>query len=133
MKLRLSSSNIRIRLQADEVSDLESGKEVLFSLALMPEQLSVRLFTARQGPMIQAQQGEWRVILPVEWVQGWMASERVGFDTQVKTADGRDFRLVVEKDFPCRHDASEAPAIPRSDRMDASDVGLNETSSPSVT
>ena len=71
MKLRLSSSNIRIRLQADEVSDLESGKEVLFSLALMPEQLSVRLFTARQGPMIQAQQGEWRVILPVEWVQGW--------------------------------------------------------------
>ncbi len=25
----------------------------------MPEQLSVRLFTARQGPMIQAQQGEW--------------------------------------------------------------------------
>jgi len=132
MKLRLSSSNIRIRLEADEVLDLESGGEVVLAFPLLTEQLTIRLFTAMEGPMIHAQRGEWQVVLPVDWVNGWMASDRVGFGTQVKTADGGAMRLVVEKDFPCRHDASGAPPIPSPDRMDPSDSKPRNSSSSSV-
>lgn len=132
MKLRLSSSNIRIRLEADEVLELESGEEVVLAFPLVPEQLTIRLLTAVEGPMIHAQRGEWQIVLPTSWVHGWMASDRVGFDTEVKAVDGGSMRLVVEKNFPCRHDASGAPPIPSPDRMDASERGADTPSSSSV-
>ena len=114
MKVRLSESMIRFRLDRSEVEELAGGKTL--SLTLFPDKLTVGLKPI-VGPSATAVSKAGVLIgIPENWLLGWPDSDVVGFDFQVAEKDAyasateKDVvRIVVEKDFPCHHDGPNPP------------------------
>ncbi|CAM4260657.1 DUF7009 domain-containing protein [Zobellia nedashkovskayae] len=47
------------------------------------------------------------IVLPLEGIQNWENSEKVGFGNSISLTDGKTLSLLVEKDFTCLEDRGE--------------------------
>nr|WP_231563946.1 hypothetical protein [Zobellia amurskyensis] len=47
------------------------------------------------------------LILPLDTIDGWEDSKKVGFSNLVSLEDGKTLSLLVEKDFTCLEDRGE--------------------------
>lgn len=109
MKIRLSESMIRFRLERSEVSALSGGSPVQ---EMLPDGTTGLLFALHPTTGAQpsaAREGGIRIGLPAAWLADWPDSDVVGFDFDIPDSH---LRVVVEKDFPCSHgEAKPAPPI----------------------
>jgi hypothetical protein len=114
MKVRLSESMIRFRLDRSEVGNLSSGKTLILSLA--SDTLMIRLVPIAAGTPTTNSESGMAIGIPQDWLQGWPDSDVVGFDFNLpaiqesgSASNQNALRVVVEKDFPCAHDGESPP------------------------
>jgi len=114
MKVRLSESMIRFRLERSEVAGLSSGATLSLSLfSVIP---TVRLEPIASKTPTASDEGGMCIGIPKGWLAGWPDSDVVGFDFQIAQTQVAEsilnqegLRVVVEKDFPCDHDGESPP------------------------
>lgn len=105
MKLRIRGNSIRLRLQRNEVEQLEAGGRVVETLALGSEPEAV--FSYQVDTVPGAQPGLSRsgfgmcVTIPVVWAEELVRTDRTGFHFSVEVTPGTHVRVTLEKDFQC--------------------------------
>ena len=106
MKLRLQSNSIRLRLKRAEVDQLArtgrieehihlgSGDADVFTYAIQAE---------RDASALQASLQKNRVLVeaPVDLIARWASGPEIEMAAVVTIGDGRELRLLIEKDFAC--------------------------------
>jgi hypothetical protein len=102
MKIRIEDCSVRLRLRRSEVDTLAEKGE-LWASTVFPEG------TFRYGLKAQTGVTELRAVLqeraiviyiPEKWTATWLASPRVGFETEIEV-NNTALHLLVEKDFVC--------------------------------
>jgi hypothetical protein len=105
MKLRILDNSIRLRLERSELRDLlregiverhlDFGQGTTFVYAL---------HAVEQPDLLTATVGSGRIDLSVDArrATAWAASDEPGIAASQHAGD-RELRLLVEKDFPCKH------------------------------
>lgn len=106
MKLRIRGDSLRFRLTQGEVSSLLSKKRVSESVHFPALRESVLIYSLQ--PLERASEmsarfenGEIVVDLPMTLVQPWATTDQTGIEYAQPGREGRQLRIVVEKDFRC--------------------------------
>ncbi len=112
MKVRITTNRIRVRLHEDEVRMLAGGESVNCAVdfgvsgrlthELVPSPDVERLEALLTGSHV-------RIFLPSDRLKDWPDSRRIGFEGEVVNADGNSFSILIEKDFPCKHQDQQNP------------------------
>lgn len=115
MKLRIEDDTLRLRLSSAEVAEFaETGRvmgAVHFSLG-PDQQLSYALergsepaqtLPAAEPVQVHYQPGALTVLVPFAVAKAWVQTDQVGFSHEVPLAENQRLRILVEKDFDCRH------------------------------
>jgi hypothetical protein len=108
MKLRIQGNSIRFRVTQGEVATLAAGGKLESWIEFAP------LATAKLGYTVavssefaemnaSCSNGVILVNLPANLVRTWASTDQVGIEHVQPTSDGGVLRIVVEKDFRCRH------------------------------
>lgn len=111
MKLRLEEDSLRLRLSAQEVAQFAQTGRVAYTIAFGPapdQTLRYALETLPPSAEANAVQvryaaGALAVAIPTPLAQEWTGTEKNGFSAQILVAEGRELRILVEKDLDCRH------------------------------
>ena len=106
MKIRLVDNEIRIRVTLNEIETLSKGDTVSTSLDfgeigmiawyLVPAVDVNEIGLALAGSRVT-------ITLPEHWTAGWEGDDRVGFEAQIEAGRDQNVKVVIEKDFRCRH------------------------------
>ena len=110
MKLRLQSSELRLRLSQSDVERLAKAGRVEETIGFAPGQSLEYAIEARPAAEISAGFDGKRieVTLPLERVADWAASEQTGIEWS-----GESLKILIEKDFQCLHKgAKDSDAFP---------------------
>jgi len=103
--LRFSTDALRLRLSAEEVRQLGAAGLVEDEVAVVPGaavRYAVRmadldrLAVEMDGPSLT-------VLVPRDWVEGWVEGETVGFEGTQDAGDGRRLAITLERDLGCAH------------------------------
>jgi len=103
MKIRIKGNSLRVRLTRSEVEQF--GKEgyleertefgnTSFVYALR----SIKDITALSASFVN---GVMTMDVPASIVNEWVTTERVGYDNNMDTGNGKQLFLLLEKDFKC--------------------------------
>ncbi len=106
MKLRVRGDSLRFRLTQGEVSSLLAKKKVSESIHFSSSGEDVLIYSLQileRASEVRARfvNGEIVVDLPMILVESWAATNQVGIEYAQPTSEGRQLRIVVEKDFRC--------------------------------
>jgi hypothetical protein len=111
MKLRLEEKSLRLRLSEAEVAQFAQTGRVAYTIAFGPapdqtleyalEKLPATASTA--AVQVRYAAGALAVEVPAALAQEWTDTEKNGFSAQILVAEGRELRILVEKDLDCRH------------------------------
>lgn len=120
MKLRIRGNSIRFRLTKEEVArfgETGSVEEGIEFGAGDGKKLFYRLEAAESSPEINADFENNRIILriPKRTAEQWATTEQVGFEAKQISDEGKELRILVEKDFAClepRGGEEDADAFP---------------------
>ncbi len=105
MKLRIRGNSIRLRLQRNEVVQLEAQGRVVETLALgmKPDEVfryQVETVREEQPGLCGDGQGI-SVRIPAAWAEELVHTDRTGFHFSVEVASDTHVRVTLEKDFHC--------------------------------
>ena len=111
MKLRLEEKSLRLRLSDAEVAQFAQTGRVAYTIAFGPAPDQTLLYALEQLPatdpvttvQVRYAAGALVVEVPAALAQEWTNTEKNGFSTQILVAEGRELRILVEKDLDCRH------------------------------
>jgi hypothetical protein len=111
MKLRLEEKSLRLRLSDAEVAQFAQTGRVAYTIVFGPgadQTLVYALETLSATDPATAVQvryaaGALAVEVPAALAQEWTTTEKNGFSAQIVVAEGRELRILVEKDLDCRH------------------------------
>lgn len=108
MKIRIKGNSVRIRLTRSEVDRF--GKEgyieertsfgdthLTYALQKMEQEQLTAIFEHSKVTMN----------MPVVWADEWLATERVGYESNMPLPDGESLYLLLEKDFVCLDNTTE--------------------------
>lgn len=111
MKLRLEEKSLRLRLSEAEVAQFAHTGRVAYTIIFGPaagqtleyalEKLPATAATA--AVQVRYAAGALVVEVPAPLAEEWTATEKNGFSAQIVVAEGRELRILVEKDLDCRH------------------------------
>lgn len=108
MKIRIKGNSVRLRLSKSEVNTFASEGYIQehtqfgntrFTYAL--KQIEANEMTAEYADNTIT------IHLPTAMANEWTKTEKVGFDTNMKLADGNELYLLLEKDFQCLDNSIE--------------------------
>ena len=125
MKVRLTESMIRIRVDQPDVETLAETGEIGFAIPLAHRSsLHCWLVVRANAPEVKATggDGEIRIVLPRNRAHAWIESDAVSLEAQID-AGGTSTRILVEKDLGCRHGEEEAATKATFDHLRADDNG----------
>jgi len=111
MKLRLEENSLRLRLSEVEVQQFAQTGRVAYTIAFGPLPSQTLLYALEQLPVdseaaavqVRYDAGALAVEVPAALAQEWTSTEKNGFSTKILVAEGRELRILVEKDLDCRH------------------------------
>jgi hypothetical protein len=111
MKLRLEENSLRLRLSEVEVQQFAQTGNVTYTIVFGPGadqtlQYSLEKLPATAGAEaveVRYAAGALAVEVPAALAQEWTSTEKNGFSAQIVVAEGRELRILVEKDLDCRH------------------------------
>ncbi len=109
MKIRIKGNSIRFRLSKSEVDAFgasgycESSTQFTdntftYSLVAVHDQTELKASFDAKG--IQ-------VLMPQHWADEWVATQRVGFESQMPLDSEKSLQILIEKDFQCLDDRGE--------------------------
>jgi hypothetical protein len=111
MKLRLEEKSLRLRLSDAEVAQFAQTGRVAYTIAFGPAPDQTLLYALEKLPatdpatavQVCYAAGALVVEVPAALAQEWTDTEKNGFSAQILVAEGRELRILVEKDLDCRH------------------------------
>jgi hypothetical protein len=111
MKLRLEENSLRLRLSEVEVQQFAQTGRVAYTIAFGPLPGQTLLYSLEKMPAaseaiavrVRYDAGALAVEVPAGLAQEWAETEKNGFSAQILVAEGRELRILVEKDLDCRH------------------------------
>lgn len=99
MKLRIRGDSIRLRLSKSEVSLLADGGVVEDSASFGRGALLT--YAIASGAALAAELSGARIEVSVPEARRWAESDEVSLEGTQPGDEGRELRILVEKDFPC--------------------------------
>lgn len=107
MKLRVKDNSLRIRLSADEVGRLLSGKKVEAATRFAAGPSQCLVYGVECWPDVPAmtsvyKPGHIRILIPEDQLRHWGASDATSLRASQPIGDGQSLQLLVEKDMPCK-------------------------------
>lgn len=119
MKVRIDTSGFRFRLDAEEVHSLSHEENVEMEVRLGGDSIEFVLGTiVDEWPVCALEAGRLSIHLPAVWLVKWAENDVAGFEFDVS---GEGLRVVVEKDFPCKHGATGESPYPPPRQMPSAD------------
>ena len=111
MKLRLEENSLRLRLSDDEVQQFARTGHVAYTIAFGPAPGQTLHYALEKLPasaetktvQVRYQAGALAVEVPATLAQEWTDTEKNGFSAKTVIAEGRELRILVEKDLDCQH------------------------------
>ena len=111
MKLRLEEKSLRLRLSDAEVAQFAQTGRVAYTIAFGPAPDQTLVYALEKLPatdpatavQVRYAAGALVVEVPAALAQEWTDTEKNGFSAQILVAEGRELRILVEKDLDCRH------------------------------
>lgn len=111
MKLRLEENSLRLRLSEAEVLQFAQTGRVAYTIVFGPGADQTLAYSLEKLPATAAATavrvryaaGALAVEVPAALAQEWTETEKNGFSAQIVAAEGRELRILVEKDLDCRH------------------------------
>jgi hypothetical protein len=111
MKLRLEENSVRLRLSEAEVAQFARTGRVAYTIAFGPAPDQTLLYALEKMPaaaeaqatQVRYSAGALAVEVPATLAEEWTTTEKNGFSAQILVAEGRQLRILVEKDLDCHH------------------------------
>jgi hypothetical protein len=111
MKLRLEEDSLRLRLSEAEVQQFAQTGRVAYTIVFGPAPDQTLHYALEKLPATDATTavqvryaaGALAVEVPATLAQEWTSTEKNGFSAQIVVAEGRELRILVEKDLDCHH------------------------------
>ncbi len=111
MKLRLEENSLRLRLSEAEVRQFASAGRVAYTIAFGPDPSQTLSYAVERLPedslapavQVRYEAGSLAVEVPARIAYQWTDTENIGFRAEVLVAEGRQLRIVVEKDLDRNH------------------------------
>lgn len=112
MKLRIRGDSIRFRLTQGEVSRLLTEgcvRESVHFSSSTADLLTYLVEASKSAAQVSArfESGKVLVSVPALLAESWAKTDQVGIEHTQHTGDGRELRIVIEKDFRCLQPRSE--------------------------
>ena len=117
MKIRIKENSIRFRLTQGEVSEFEETGRVSATTEF-PNHVKFEYELQRvSGNAFKAEFASNKISLsvPEEAAKGWASPEEVGMEAYLQISNGKELKLLIEKDFACltvRKDEDESDNFP---------------------
>ncbi|MBJ6144996.1 hypothetical protein [Hymenobacter sp. BT559] len=111
MKLRLEENSLRLRVSEAEVQEFAHSGRVAYTIVFGPGADQTLHYSLEKLPatasaeavQVRYAAGALAVEVPAALAQEWTNTEKNGFSAQIVVAEGRELRILVEKDLDCRH------------------------------
>ncbi|MGS0527795.1 DUF7009 family protein [Zobellia nedashkovskayae] len=109
MKVRIKGNSIRMRITKTEVSQFCRTGYIQEETQFVNSTFTYALSSQADAYAITAkfEENKLTIVLPLEGIQNWENSEKVGFGNSISLTDGKTLSLLVEKDFTCLEDRGE--------------------------
>ena len=109
MKIRCTANHLRFRLRKSDVEELSRRQYVRENILIAPGQsLSFELTIAPvEAFQSSFQDGLLRISLPPAVARHWIETEEVGIEGRQSLDNGQILDILIEKDFPCKHQPQE--------------------------
>ena len=105
MKIRCTANHLRFRLRKSDVEELSTRQHIRETIHIAPGQsLSFELAIAPVASFEPTfQDGLLRISLPAAVARHWIETEEVGIEGRQSLEGGPILEMLIEKDFPCKH------------------------------
>ena len=112
MKLRFDHQSIRLRLRKSDVEKLTQERFIVETVQFPTGSLVYRLELSDAAETILAmiRENTITVSLPAQQAMAWAETEIVGIYSTFAIDQENSLDLIIEKDFPCKHDSEEVIA-----------------------
>ena len=112
MKLRFDHQSIRLRLRKSDVEKLTQERFIVETVQFPTGSLVYRLELSDAAETILAmiRENTITVSLPAQQAMAWAETEIVGIYATFAIDQEISLNLIIEKDFPCKHDSEEGIA-----------------------
>lgn len=109
MKIRCHANSIRLRVRKSDVEILENNGAVREEILFGPGQALVFELCMEERPAITAslEKNLVKICMPQQLALSWIQSETVGLEHHQALPNGEALHLLIEKDFPCKHQPME--------------------------
>lgn len=108
MKLRIKGSSVRMRVTKSEMDKFAKEGLVEELVEFGPATLTYRLQRS-DAPTMSATFADntLTVYMPADKADEWARTEKVGYEHNMDTGDGKKLYLLLEKDFKCLDETHE--------------------------
>ncbi len=113
MKLRLTSSSVRLRLLRSDLQHLLEHGRIEDTIRFTPESaltFALLIDPASEAVQLRHSVAELAIVLPRSTAHTWADTEQVGIYATIDVGTGAPLDLIVEKDFACL-DLSDADNV----------------------
>ena len=109
MKLRFASNSLRLRLRKSDIEQLRRSGMVCDSIVFCEGNELEYALQVENVPFINAEYEPVRITvhLPQKLATQWMDTDQVSLEHDQPVYNGFHLQILIEKDFPCRHTATE--------------------------
>ena len=109
MKVRIKGNSIRMRITKTEVSQFCKTGYIQEETQFINSTFSYALSSEADASALTAtfEDNKLTIVLPLDSIEDWENSKKVGFSNSISLTDGKTLSLLVEKDFTCLEDRGE--------------------------
>jgi hypothetical protein len=108
MKIRIKGNSVRIRLTRSEVDRFGKEGYIEERTSFVNTHLTYALQKKEQEQLSASfENAKVTMNMPVVWADEWLATERVGYESNMPLPDGESLYLLLEKDFVCLDNTTE--------------------------
>jgi len=103
MKIRIKGNSVRIRLTRTEVDNFGKDGYLEEHTEFGGTTFSYALQKVQEGDSLAAHYKDNKITMtvPDAMVREWTTTEKVGYDANMSTGDGKQMFLLLEKDYKC--------------------------------
>ncbi|MCB0569172.1 MAG: hypothetical protein KDC66_05390 [Phaeodactylibacter sp.] len=109
MKIRCHANSIRLRVRKSDLEALNEGGAVREEVTFAPGQsLIFELRLAEVQALTASFRGNLATVsVPMQLGRQWIATDEVGLEAHQEAGTSTPLHLLIEKDFPCKHQPTE--------------------------
>lgn len=108
MKIRIKGNSVRVRLTRSEVDRFGAEGSIEEQTSFGPTSLTYALQQSEQETLSASfENNKVTMKMPLKWAEEWLATERVGYESNMPLPDGQSLYLLLEKDFVCLDNTTE--------------------------